>query len=134
RAISVIEQKLNDALEQARQLKVVQQHRQIQNSPFILAEGPNEDFERDLTGYNFGDTLNRLEWISNALDRISLTMKNYQHSIVGDLPDLARHANLSDLVQHARERLETLPQMREMLKRYHQEGIAQLSGALRDLS
>ncbi|CRN91474.1 hypothetical protein [Pseudomonas aeruginosa] len=61
-------------------------------------------------------------------------MKNYQHSIVGDLPDLARHANLSDLVQHARERLETLPQMREMLKRYHQEGIAQLSGALRDLS
>ncbi|MBN0329055.1 hypothetical protein JTM75_35485, partial [Pseudomonas aeruginosa] len=50
------------------------------------------------------------------------------------LPDLARHANLSDLVQHARERLETLPQMREMLKRYHQEGIAQLSGALRDLS
>ncbi|MBN0091388.1 hypothetical protein JTL65_32280, partial [Pseudomonas aeruginosa] len=36
RAISVIEQKLNDALEQARQLKVVQQHRQIQNSPFIL--------------------------------------------------------------------------------------------------
>ncbi len=134
RAISVIEQKLNDALEQARQLKVVQQHRQIQNSPFILAEGPNEGFERDLTGYNFGDTLNRLEWISNALDRISLTMKNYQHSIVGDLPDLARHANLSDLVQHARERLETLPQMREMLKRYHQEGIAQLSGALRDLS
>lgn len=134
RTINVIEQKLNDALEQARQLKDVQQHRQIQNSPFIPAEGTDESFERDLTRYNFGDTLNRLEWISNALDRIALTMKNYQHSIVGDLPDLARHENLSDLVQHARERLETLPQMREMLKRYHQEGIAQLSGALRDLS
>lgn len=134
RTINVIEQKLNDALEQARQLKDVQQHRQIQNSPFIPAEGPDESFERDLTGYNFGDTLNRLEWSSNALDRIALTMKNYQHSIVGDLPDLARHESLSDLVQHARERLETLPQMREMLKRYHQEGIAQLSGALRDLS
>ena len=134
RAINNIEQKLNDALAQARQLKMVQQHRQIQNCLFTLAEGPDEAFERDLDEYNFGGTLNRLDVIGSELDLIALTMKSYQNAIIGDLPDLARHENQGDLVRHARERLETLPQMREMLKRYHQEGIAQLSGALRDLS
>lgn len=133
-ALATIEAELSKSRENQKLLVELQRCRHLQHNHFGHFEGDDSVFERDLSDYAFKDTELRLEYLSQAISSIDLSISSCRERIMGDLPALSEHTESSALAEKAKERLDSLPQMKELQKRLHEESIAKLSGALSDLA
>lgn len=133
-ALALIEGELKRSRDSQKLLNDVQRSRHIQHNVFGNFPGEDSSFERDLREYDFQESETRLDALSHAIGSIDLSISSCRERIMVDLPALSEHTESSALAMKAKERLDSLPQMREMQKRYHAESIAKLSGALSDLA
>ena len=133
-ALAKIDAELKKSHENQALLVEIQRGRQLQNNFFGDFPGADSDFECDLTDYDFKDTEVTLEAIYQAVGAIDLSISNCLQRIIVDFPMLSEHSESSAIAAKAKERLDSLPQMREYQKRLHEESIANLSGALSDLA
>jgi hypothetical protein len=133
-ALLTIEGELKKSRENQKLLSDLQRSRHIQQNFFGEFEGEDSTFERDLREYDFRESETRLDALAHAIGAIDLSISSCRERIMTDLPALSEHTESSALAAKAKERLDSLPQMREMQKRYHAESIAKLSGALSDLA
>jgi hypothetical protein len=133
-ALAKIDTELKKSSENQCLLIEIQQGRQIQNNYFGDFPGDDSDFECDLNDYAFKDTEVMLEALYQAVGAIDLSISNCTQRIIVDFPMLSEHSESSAIAAKAKERLDTLPQMREYQKRLHEESVANLSGALSDLA
>lgn len=133
-ALATVEGELRKSKDNQKLLTDLQRSRHIQKNFFGNVEGEDSAFERDLLEYDFKDVETHLEALGHAIDSIDLSISNCRERIMVDLPALSEHTESSALAHKAKERLDSLPQMKEMQKRYHAESIAKLSGALSDLA
>lgn len=133
-ALTTVEAELLKSRNNQRLLTEIQRSRHLQHNFFGEFEGDDSAFERDLREYDFREAETRLEALAHAINSIDLSISSCRERIMVDFPALSEHTESSALAQKAKERLDSLPQMREMQKRYHAESIAKLSGALSDLA
>lgn len=133
-SLALVDSELKKSKENQKLLNDVQRSRHMQYNVFGEFAGDDSMFERDLVEYDFREAETRLEALSHAIGSIDLSISSCRERIMSDLPSLSEHTDSSALSAKAKERLDSLPQMKELQKRLHEESIAKLSGALSDLS
>jgi hypothetical protein len=133
-ALATIEAELKKSRDNQKLLVEIQRSRHLQNNYFGDFSGDDSMFERDLSDYAFKDTEVRLDALSHAVNSIDLSISHCLERIITDFPLLSEHSETSAIAAKAKERLDSLPQMREYQKRLHEESVANLSGALSDLA